>query len=79
MVIQLEKYKLVEWLVSLNDEAVIAKLASIKKSISKSSDWDGAISNEEKALIKLGLTDIQNGDTYTHEQVMKEIKDSYGI
>lgn len=79
MDIQLEKYKLMEWLISLEDESVISKLKTIKSDTSKPSDWAHNISETEKLLIKAGLKDIDQGNTYTHEQVMKEINEAYGI
>lgn len=79
MDIQLEKYKLMEWLVSLKDEAIITKLNAIKTNISNSNEWAEDISNTEKALIKAGLKDIENQNTSSHKDVMKEINDAYGI
>ncbi len=79
MDIQLEKYKLMEWLINLKDESVISKLKIIKGSISTSSDWADDISSTEKLLINAGLKDVENGNTFTHEQVMKEINEAYGI
>ena len=79
MDIQLEKYKLMEWLMSLKDESVISKLKTIKSSLSASLDWADDISETEKLLINTGLKDIEDGNTFTHEQVMKEINEAYGI
>ena len=79
MDIQLEKYKLMEWLMGLKDESVISKLKSIKSSLSTSSDWAEDISETEKLLINAGLKDVEEGNTFTHEQVMKEINEAYGI
>ena len=79
MDIQLEKYKLMEWLMNLKDESVISKLKAIKSSFSTCSDWADDISDTEKSLIKVGLKDVEKGNTFTHEQVMKEINEAYGI
>lgn len=79
MDIKLEKYKLMEWLINLKDESVISKLKTIKSSLSKSSDWADDISETEKLLINAGLKDVEQGNTFTHEQVMKEINEAYGI
>ncbi|MGB0879276.1 MAG: hypothetical protein ACPGTO_01775 [Polaribacter sp.] len=68
-----------EWLISLKDKSVISKLKTIKSSVSKSSDWADDISETEKLLINAGLKDIEEGKTFTHEQVMKEINEAYGI
>ncbi len=79
MDIQLEKYKLIEWLMGLKDESVISKLKSIKSSLPTSSDWAEDIIETEKLFINAGLKDIEEGNTFTHEQVMKEINEAYGI
>ena len=79
MDIQLEKYKLIEWLINLKDESVISKLKNIKDGLSTSSDWADNVSETEKLLIEAGLKDIEEGKTFTHEQVMKEISGAYGL
>lgn len=78
MDIQLEKYKLMEWLVSIKDELVISKLKTLKNSLD-SKDINDELSDTEKRLIEAGLNDIKNGKTIPHEQVMKDIKREFGI
>lgn len=79
MDIKIEKYKLMEWLINLKDKSVISKLKTIKSNFSKSSDWADNISDIEKALITAGLKNIEEGNTSSHKQVMKEINEAYGI
>ena len=79
MDIQLEKHKLMEWLINLKDESVISKLKTLKNNTTSSSDWADAISDTEKLMINAGLKDIKDGNTFTHEQVMKEINDIYDM
>jgi len=79
MDIQLEKHKLMEWLINLKDESVISKLKTLKNNTTSSSDWADAISDTEKLMINAGLKDIKEGNTFTHEQVMKEINDVYDM
>jgi predicted transcriptional regulator len=79
MDIQMEKYKLMEWLINLKDESIISKLREIKNNRSISSEWADDISDTEKLLIEAGLKDLEEGNTFTHEQVMKEINEAYGI
>ncbi|WP_417200682.1 hypothetical protein [Bizionia sp.] len=79
MDIQLEKYKLMEWLINLKDESIISKLKHIKNGLSASSDWADDVSETEKLLVEAGLKDIEEGKTFTHEQVMKEINEAYGL
>ena len=78
MDIQLEKYKLIEWLMNLKDESVISKVKDIKNTLTNS-DWTSDISETEKLLIEAGLKDIEQGNTFTHSQVMEEINKYYVI
>ncbi|CAL2078200.1 hypothetical protein [Tenacibaculum sp. 190524A02b] len=55
------------------------KLENIKKGVVESSDWAGDISNTEKLLVKVGLKDIEEGNTFAHEQVMKQINEAYDL
>jgi len=79
MDIQIEKYKLIEWLMNLEDESIISKLKAIMSKNADASDWADDISETEKLLINAGLKDLEEGNTFTHEQVMKEINEAYGI
>jgi len=79
MDIQLEKYKLMEWLVGLKDESVISKLKNIKSDFSSLPDWTNDTSETEKLLINAGLKDVEENKTFSHEQVMKEINEVYGV
>jgi len=73
MDIQLEKYKLLEWLISLKDENVISKIKELK------SQNESKISETEELFIKAGLKDIEEGNTFTHHQVMEDINKTYGL
>lgn len=75
MDLQLEKYKLMEWLVSLKDESIIHKLKEIKET----NQSEYAISEAEQLFIEAGLKDIDEGNIFTHQQVMEEISKKYGI
>jgi predicted transcriptional regulator len=68
-----------EWLIHLKDESVISKLKTLKSNTTTSSDWADAISDTEQLMIKAGLKDLEKGNTFTHEQVMKEINDIYDM
>ena len=79
MDIQLEKYKLLEWLINENDEAMILKIKNFKESLSENPDWSYNISETEKLFIEAGLKDIELGNTFTHEEVLREINEKYGL
>ncbi|MGV8815175.1 MAG: hypothetical protein ACOH2D_13810 [Gelidibacter sp.] len=77
MDIQLEKYKLLEWLIGLKDERIISKIIEVKNENDDS--WSDEISEDEKIFIKAGLKDLENGNTFSHEQVMEEVSRTYGL
>lgn len=77
MDIQLEKYKLVEWLIGLNDETLISKIKQFKKEHEDAFTAD--VSEVEKVFIKAGLKDLEHGKTFSNDQVMEEISKSYGL
>jgi|UniRef100_UPI00404A7F56 hypothetical protein len=77
MDIQLEKYKLIEWLMSLKDESIISKIKELKKN--NSDEWSSDVSDTEKGFIEAGLKDIESGNTFTHQQVMEELNKTYGL
>ena len=79
MDIQLEKYKLLEWLIQQNNEDVIMKLKDFKKSISESSDWKYEVSETEKLFIEAGLKDIEQGNIFSNEEVIRKINEKYGL
>ena len=68
-----------EWLISLKDESIISELKNIKNGHSVSFDWADDISETEKLMVEAGLKDIEEGNTFTHEQVLKEINQAYGL
>ncbi len=77
MDIQLEKYKLIEWLMNLKDESVISKIKELKNV--NDSEWSNDVSESEKTFIKAGLKDIKEGHVFSHNQVMEEISKTYNL
>ena len=74
MDIQIEKYKLIEWLTNINDVTIINRLKKIKENPIVNSEWSEEISEIEKELIKVGLKQYEDGNTFTHEQVLNEYR-----
>jgi len=60
------KNELIQWIKSLNDEAVISGLNAIKKS-NKKGDWWDDISEVEKQEINKGLEDARAGRVISNE------------
>lgn len=78
MDIQLEKYKIIEWITSLKDKTMISRLKSLKEE-TKDEDWWDELSSAEKEGIQKGLQDIEDGNTISHEKVMKKLKKRVGL
>jgi hypothetical protein len=72
MDIQSEKLKLIEWLTTIQDKDLIEMLKLFKDNLASGNDWWEALSASEKASIDRGLSDIENGSTIAHEDVMKK-------
>lgn len=73
-----EKYRLIEWLMALEDESIIEKLQEMRKE-SRVSGESYHISEPEAVFIKAGLKDLEEGRTYSHEEVMKEVREKYKL
>mgnify|MGYP003638651798 CR=1 FL=1 len=79
MDIRVEKYKLVEWLIQEDNAEIIAKLKDFKNSLSGDSNRNYEISEIEKLFVEAGLKDIEEGNTFTNEEVIREINEKYGL
>ena len=58
--------------------AVYSILSKVKTKKSEIDFWD-ELSEEEKASIEEGLSQIKKGQIYSHEEVMKEIAAKFNI
>lgn len=74
MDIQTEKQNLMEWISKLEDESIIEDIKSLKENSTNRKDWWDDLSEAEKKGIEEGLRDIEEGRTYTYEQVKDEVK-----
>jgi len=68
-----EKYKLIEWLMSLEDESILKKIQEIRRDSDTGESYD--ISEPETLFIKAGLKDLEEGRTHSHEEVMREVRE----
>jgi predicted transcriptional regulator len=71
MNIKAEKLKLIEWLVQVEDEAIIERVKLLKEGSTEKIDWLDTISATERMAIDEGLQDLEKGDTVPHEEVRK--------
>lgn len=69
MGLERRKLSLINWISSLKDEGLLKRIDSIR---SEESNWWEQISNEERAEIELGLSQLDKGEYIPHEQVMKK-------
>lgn len=59
-----KKIELIQWLSTLEDNAIIDKLLKFRQD--ESTDWWTTISQEEKSSIEKGIQDADNGKLATH-------------
>ncbi len=67
------KYKIIEWITSLKDVAILKRLKSLKEE-SQNEDWWDTLSAAEKEGIQKGLQDIEESNLIPHNVGMKELK-----
>ncbi|MFP9097487.1 hypothetical protein ACLI09_00405 [Flavobacterium sp. RHBU_24] len=64
------KYHFIQELANA-DENLLDKLESLLRLYKKQTDWADELSDEELAEIDEGIADIENGNVFEHEEVMK--------
>ncbi|MGZ3874644.1 MAG: hypothetical protein ACXVJD_17120 [Mucilaginibacter sp.] len=70
MDIQTEKLNLIKWLTEVTEPSVIEQFLALKNE--QQQDWWNEIDKEEKAEIEAGLTQADNGEVFSHEEVMSK-------
>lgn len=76
-IIEKRKIKLISIISRLYDSSTLEEIENIL--IRKNSDWWDEISEYEKEAIKDGLKDIEDGKLISHDQVMNNISDKFGV
>lgn len=69
------KLELIQWLNKLTDVETLTYLKVIKDSRENKTDWWDDLSEEQKAGITRGLTDIEAGRIHSHEEIIRK----YGL
>lgn len=77
MNIEAEKIKLLKLILETEDEAIIQELKIVFKK--QGPDFWDELQDKLKERINLGLEDVAAGRVCSHEDVMQEIKNRYGI
>lgn len=70
------KLELIQWLIDLKDEKLIARIQGLR---SLTTDWWDHISDDERQAIEEGLSELDRGEGIPHEQVMKEIHTKFSL
>lgn len=68
MDIQAEKLNLIKWLTDVNEPSIISQFVALRQKLQ--ADWWDNISEDEKDEIIEGITQADNGDVLSHEEVM---------
>jgi len=76
MDIKAEKLDLIQWLLQLTDENVIAKIKQLRN---EDADWRDSLSAEEARSIREGLEELDKGEGVPHDQVVAEARKNYGL
>ena len=76
-VLESQKMQLISMIAQLYDKDILDAIENLI--LNRDKDWWDTISDAEKEAIDQGLDDIANGRLTSHEEVMKEIDDRYGI
>ena len=67
--IQNKKMELIQWLSTLNYEAIIEKIMKLRES--EKTDWWGEISEKEIKSIEEGIKDADSGKLKSHSEARK--------
>lgn len=67
--IQNKKIELIQWLSTLNDEAIIEKIMKLRES--EKTDWWKEISKKGKCSIEQGIKDADSGKLKSHSEARK--------
>ena len=67
------KGDLLNWLEEVEDGAILQQVQAIKEG----DDWWNQISDTERKAIDSGLKQLDNGQSYTHEEVMSRVRSRF--
>jgi hypothetical protein len=76
MNIETRKINIINWISSLQEEDILAKMEEIQK---EKVDWWNTMSNADKAAINEGLEQLDKGEFLTRSQVRNKIKETYNF
>lgn len=68
------KLELAQWLLAIDDEALLAQIEALMQTTTGQPDWWDELSEEEKAEVKEAEADLAAGRVFSHEEVMEKLK-----
>nr|NQU88882.1 hypothetical protein [Bacteroidota bacterium] len=77
MNVHAKKLELVQLILNTNEPLILKKIEEVFSR--KRQDWWDEISDDEKAAIKKGLAEAENGELIPHADVMKDIRGKYNV
>jgi len=78
MDIQSLKLDLISKIMTIDKPALLIEINEILHKETKTDWWDNLPVEVQESILE-GLTDIQNGNVLTHDQVMEEARQKYGL
>ncbi|KAF0199544.1 MAG: hypothetical protein FD170_3910 [Bacteroidetes bacterium] len=78
MDIQSLKLDLISKIMTIDKPALLIEINEILQKETKTDWWDNLPLEVQESILE-GLTDIQNGNVLTHDQVMEEARQKYGL
>ena len=76
MDIKAEKLDLIQWLLQLTDENVIAKIKQLRN---EDADWWDSLGAGEANAIREGLDELDRGEAIPHDEALAEARRKYGL
>lgn len=78
MDIQSLKLDLISKIMTIDKPALLIEINEILQKETKTDWWDNLPVEVQESIME-GLTDIQNGNVLTHDQVIEEARQKYGL
>lgn len=76
MNIETRKINIINWISSLQEEDVLAKMEEIQK---EKADWWNTVNKEDKEAISEGIEQLDKGEFITRSQARDKIKEKYNF
>ncbi|MGM0619527.1 MAG: hypothetical protein ACQETJ_00645 [Bacteroidota bacterium] len=78
MDIQTLKLDLVSKIIDTEKPELLMEISRLIQQDKKNDWWDELPEEVQKSIFE-GMTDVQNGNVFTHEQIVQEVKQKYGF